>query len=307
VKLPFLIPDQCQSTELEPSRSLSAAASELESRAGIWTVSLMAGFYQADVEFAGPSIIVYADDVEAARSVADDLAKRVLAAETQFAGELLTPAEAADLAAAWLGTAPLILADIQDNPGGGAASDNVELLEALVQRRVHDAAVAMICDPKAARLAHACGVGTEVTLALGGRGMPGQRPFAGDFTVVSTNRHPVALEGPFSGLSVDIGLSAALRIGGVHVVVCSKPSQCLDRAYFRAHGIEPERQRVLVLKSAAHYRGDFGSIAGRIVDVATNSACVADATRLNFRKLRPDVRLSGLGPTLADLGRLSNS
>jgi microcystin degradation protein MlrC len=303
VRIPYLFPDPAQCTDLEPAKSLYRMTAQMEERPGVWTASLMAGFYQGDVPFAGPSLFVYADDQATADAAASELEEAILEAEPSFSGRLLSVEEAVERAAAWEGAAPLILADIQDNPGGGAASDNIELLEALAARGVPDAAVAMVCDPDAARTAHEAGVGARVKLALGGKGTDGQTPLVGEFTVVATNRHPIALEGPFSGLSIDIGQSAALRFGGVHVVVSSKPSQCLDRAYFRAHGIEPERQRVLVVKSAAHYRADFEPMAGGILDVATNSGCVADATKLPFRKLREDVRLSGMGPTLADLRR----
>ncbi len=302
-QLPFLIPDQCQSTDLEPARSLYAMARDMEEQSGIWSVSLMCGFYQADVEFAGPSIFVFADTQAAADSALAGLAGAVMDAEGSFRGELLAVQAAADLASRWSGSTPLILADIQDNPGGGAASDNVELLEALLGSGVRNAAVGMICDPAAARQAHASGIGSTINLSLGGKGTPTQRPLVADFEVTALREGTVALTGPFSGLDIDLGLSAAVRIGGIDVIICSKPTQCLDRAYFRVHEIMPEERHVLVLKSAAHYRGDFAAIAGQIADVATDSACVADATRLPYTRLRTTVRLSGHGRTLADIQR----
>jgi microcystin degradation protein MlrC len=299
--LPYFIPDQCQSTELEPARSLYDKVREIDGRQEIWSASLMAGFYQADVSFAGPSLFVYADDPQAAEAAADELEDLLLSAEPLFQAELWSVEKAVEAATTWSGTGPLLLADIQDNPGGGAGSDNVEILEALVARSVTDAAVGMICDPKAAMAAHSAGVGRTVRLELGGKSMPGQAPFTADFIVTSLNADPIPLSGPLAGTAVDVGLSAGVRIGGVHVVICSKPVQCLDRAYLRLHAIQPEEQRVIVLKSAAHYRADFSALAGKIIDVATNSACVVDATKLEYHKLRKHVRLSGLGPTLADL------
>lgn len=295
-QLPFLMPDDCQTTDLEPARSLYAIVERLDTQMGVWAASLMEGFYQADVEFAGPSIFVYADDQDIADAVADEIEGAVSAAEPAFATTLLLPDEAAEIALAWDDPRPLLLADIQDNPGGGGAADNTELLESLVERGVDGAAIAMLCDPAAADQAHAAGICACVHLRLGGRSMPVQRPFEADFIVMALNDAPIQLSGPLAGLCVDVGRSAALRVRGVQVVVTSRPTQCLDRAFFRAHGIEPERQHVLVVKSANHYRADFAATAGRILNVATNSACVADATKLPFQKLREGVRLSGLGP-----------
>jgi len=45
---------------------------------------------------------------------------------------------------------PVILADTQDNPGGGAASDTVGVLTALVEADAQDAVVALMYDPAVA-------------------------------------------------------------------------------------------------------------------------------------------------------------
>ena len=59
-----------------------------------------------------------------------------------------------------------------------------------------------------------------------------------------------------------LGPMARLAIGPVEVLVSSRKQQAADQAMFRHLGVEPSRQRVLVLKSAVHFRADFGAIAG---------------------------------------------
>uniref|UniRef100_UPI0022BA09D8 MlrC C-terminal domain-containing protein n=1 Tax=Klebsiella pneumoniae TaxID=573 RepID=UPI0022BA09D8 len=67
--------------------------------------------------------------------------------------------------------------DIQDNPGAGGTGDTVGIIEALVAQKVADAVVAILADPESAAKAHAAGVGATVTLELGGKSVPGQKPF----------------------------------------------------------------------------------------------------------------------------------
>src|SRR5258708_28193621 len=61
---------------------------------------------------------------------------------------------------------PMVLADVSDNAGGGAASDSTFILKALLDRNVKDAAVGMICDPGPVKLAFEVAQGAESDLGL---------------------------------------------------------------------------------------------------------------------------------------------
>jgi microcystin degradation protein MlrC len=88
---------------------------------------------------------------------------------------------------------------------------------------------------------------------------------------------------------------AALRIldgaSGVRVVVGSHRCQCLDRAIFRHVGIEPERTRILAVKSTVHFRADFEAIASEVLQVEAPGANPCRVETIAYRKLRPGVRL----------------
>src|SRR5205814_10456236 len=64
---------------------------------------------------------------------------------------------------------PMVLADVSDNAGGGAASDSTFLLKALLDKKIKDAAVGMIWDPGAVKLAFEAGEGAELDIRLGGK------------------------------------------------------------------------------------------------------------------------------------------
>ena len=51
-----------------------------------------------------------------------------------------------------IGKYPIILADQSDNPGGGAPSDNTEILQLFLDRNLEDAVVLHIRDPETAQV-----------------------------------------------------------------------------------------------------------------------------------------------------------
>jgi microcystin degradation protein MlrC len=95
---------------------------------------------------------------------------------------------------------------------------------------------------------------------------------------------------------MDMGPSAALRIGDVRVVVSSHKAQLADQSMYRYVGIEPTEQAILVNKSSVHFRADFEPIAEKLLICAAPGAMPADTASLPWTKLRPGVRIKPNGP-----------
>jgi microcystin degradation protein MlrC len=217
-------------------------------------------------------------------------------AEPDFAGRLWQPAEAVAYALAHPGPKPVILADTQDNPGGGGTSDTTGLLAELIRQQAPDAALALLCDPEAARAAHAAGVGAVLRgMPLGGRhGPEGVTPLVSDWRVERLGDGRFLATGPmYGGNRCDVGPSALLRpeaAPGVAVLVSSRRLQAADRAIFRHLGVAPERCRLLVLKSSVHFRADFEPIAAEILVVEAPGFVTVDPRNLPFTRLPPNLR-----------------
>lgn len=284
----FLIPITWQCTLVEPARSIYVALDD----AGAEAASFTPGFPAADIADCGPAVLAYAGTQEAADRAAEALLRLVEAAEPRFAGRIWSPDEAVRHAMAAGSSRPVVIADTQDNPGGGGTSDTTGMLAALVRNGAEGAALGVMADPAAALAAHAAGEGAEIELVLGGRsGIPGDAPFRGRFVVERLGDGNFTGTGPmWGGAKCRLGPMAALRIGGVRVVVASKKLQAADQAIFRHVGIEPAAQRLLVLKSSVHFRADFEPIAAEVLVAAAPGALPADPASLPFRKLRPGVR-----------------
>ena len=298
-QLPYLISPSSASTFTEPCLSIYKTLDEIEKEKEVRSITFMHGFLLSDIDHAGPSIFAYADTQAAADAAADRLLQVLLDHESGFALNLLPPAEAVRQAILKSAKAekPVVLADVQDNAGGGGTSDTVWILEELLRQNTQEAALGLMYDLQAAELIHAAGEGNQVTLDLGGKLMPGHKPLHGTFTVEKLFEGEFDLTGPMNrGTKADMGKMACIRSGGVQIVVCSIRKQNNDQAYFRVVGIEPTQKKILIVKSTNHYRADYQPIASEIIMVEAPGAHIENPTVLDYKNLREGVRLGGLGP-----------
>lgn len=292
VQLPFLIPLTSQCTLLEPFASLTRRCAQLEGD-GVMTVGLTAGFPLADVHDCGPAVFAYGSDPERVRHAAEALAAECCEREGEFAAGWLPIARAVRQTREWLSREerPAVLADACDNPGAGGNADTVELLVALLEAGVGRVAAGVYCDPGAAREAHRVGAGGSFEGQIGTSRGAGGRALRGRFRVAALGDGRFTATGPFyRGSRMELGPMAQLVLGDARIVVASRKQQAADQAMFRHVGVEPAEHDVLVLKSAVHFRADFGGIARRVLIVEGPGPCPLDPGRLAFTRLRPGVR-----------------
>src|SRR5690606_32385099 len=153
------IPIHKQTTFAEPMRGVYDRLAELEKvNSGVESLSFLPGFPLSDIAECGPSVLCYGYDEgavhEASRSLADMIQRQIDA----FDAGLPDAAEAVRQAMAWSGPRPVVLADVQDNAGGGGTSDTTWLLRALIEADAK-AALGMLFDATSAAQAARAGVG----------------------------------------------------------------------------------------------------------------------------------------------------
>ncbi len=298
-RLPFLIPLTAQCTFIEPCKSIYERIEEMEF-GGVSSMSFTPGFHPADIRECGPAVFAYADSQEAADKAADSLTRHIAERENEFATRLLKPAEAIEEARRLItggAKKPIVLADVQDNPGAGATCDTTGLLQAMVEAGVPDAALCLMFDPEAALIAHQAGEGSEIEIPLGGKLFAGSPPYRQRFTVAKTGDGRFLCTGPFyGGTRMNLGPMALLRCNGVDTVVSSTRVQAADKEMYRHLGIEPVKRQILGLKSTVHFRGDFTDIAHEILIVESPGAFIERAETLPYKRLRGGIRLKPLGP-----------
>ena len=259
-----------------------------EQRPGILSITLATGFAWADVPDMGPSLIVVADgDQELAERTATELSDWVYARRETWYRQPLTTRQALE-AGAIAGRFPIMLADMADNTGGGAAGDSVEVLQTFLDLKLDDALLLYMVDPEVAHQAHAAGVGQRIQVSIGGKSDPIQGPpVVGEAEVKALSDGKFTYDGPmYAGLTGDLGTSAWLKIDGVNIVVVCGRAQPLDQAFARSLGIDCSKMKYISLKSAAHFRSGFERLGGSIYNIDAKAVHTHDFAALNHKHRR---------------------
>jgi microcystin degradation protein MlrC len=284
----LLPPIASQLTARGPMRRLYDLADEMERDPRVITVSVFAGFPLADIHDAGLSIYVAThDDPALAAKLADQLEAVAWEHRREFVHRAV-PVREAVAEALRLDVRPVVLADIADNTGGGAAGDGTELLRELLRVDAPSATVACLWDPEAAAACTRAGLGATLTIDVGGKvddrhGAP----------VRMTGRVSALSDGAFvhkgpmlRGLPGRLGPTAVLQSGGVKAILISHRWQTLDPEMIRIVGIDPAAERILVVKSTIHYRAAFEPLAARIIEVDAPGLSSSNLDRYAFTRVR---------------------
>jgi microcystin degradation protein MlrC len=285
----FLIPPVWGCTLVDPAKSIYQHLVD-QIHGEVEAVSLACGFPLSDVPEAGPVVLAYGFDETRVNAAADSLLAEIEQRESEFGGRLYNAQEAVSEAMRLSvgASGPVMLADSQDNPGGGGPGDTTEILRSLVQQHAQDAVVGMISDADAAQAAHRAGTGATINISLGGKsGYLGSYPLTAEFQVLAVSDGRFRATGPMlDGAEMDLGLTALLEVGGVRVVIGSKAVQTLDQSMFRHLGIEPARQKIIAIKSSIHFRNDFQEISAAVLPVISPGPVTIDLSKVPFQDPR---------------------
>lgn len=271
-----------------PIKKLMEQAFAYEAQTGVINVSVYGGFVYSDVHDAGLAFLATVDDDPAlARSIAEDLARRAWEMRHEFVTEMQEPVQAVRHAMQ-AAAGPVVLADVADNTGGGASGDGTELLRALLNQGAEDAVVITMPDPEAVELAFRAGVGGEFRGFVGAKiddahGAPVE--VVGRVRLLSDGRF--VNHGPMgTGTVANVGRTAVLVSGGVEIIVNERRFQPVDPEAARSVGIDPAKRKIVVLKSAVHYRASYEPMASEIVEVDGPGLASPNLGRFEFKNIR---------------------
>lgn len=267
-------------TTQEPMRTVLAQMRAWEQWEGVLAVSLIHGFPWGDVADMGTQALVVTNDrPELGRQLANDLSTRVRALRGKTSNPVL-PFEQA-LARGPSARRPLVVADVSDNPGGGAAGDSTFLLESLL-RRSAPSAFGPLWDPFAVDQARKAGNGGRLRLRVGGKiATTSGQPVDIDAEVIATTD---CLRTPgVGGYEVSYGPSASLRAGSVEIVVTTDREQAMHPSMFSTLGIALGDKYLIVVKSAQHFRAHYEAIAGEIIYASSPGSLNLDFASLKYQ------------------------
>jgi microcystin degradation protein MlrC len=271
-------------TTREPGRSFVDKMQRLEGRDGVLSISLGHGFPQGDVPEHGTRVLVITDNAKPkGDALARELGEEVRAKRGTWRPPALSIDEAIDAAYAEP-KGPVVVADASDNAGGGAASDNTNIIRRLLERGMTDAAVGPVWDPVAVELCHAAGVGATLTLRFGGKtAVASGAPIDGEVTVLGLGKDG---RQTFGKAMVSFGDSAGIRIGGVDVALIAHRTQALGTEIFTASGIDLASKRYIGVKSTNHFHAAYAPIAAKVLYCDGEGPSPIDTRQYPFRKAR---------------------
>ncbi len=293
VRLPLIAPNQSMVTTWQsPLKIAIDRAREIEREPGVIAATVLGGFPFSDTPFTGVATIVVTNgDAALAKRYANELAAICWERRADFTIHPTPVAEA--IAEAMSGTpgSVYVLADIADSGASGTAGDGTAVLQGLLAADARGASVAQIMDREAVAACVAAGVGSTVTLTVGGKhdALHGE-PVAvtGMVRLIHEGHFPIA--GPMgAGTRAGRGTTAVLEIngpGGIELQLTELRGHPHDLNFFRAFGIEPTERRILVLKSAAHFRAAFEPIATKVIEVEAPGISSPDLTAFPYERMR---------------------
>ncbi|MBL0933061.1 MAG: M81 family metallopeptidase, partial [Alphaproteobacteria bacterium] len=128
------------------------------------------------------------------------------------------------------------------------------------------------------------GLGATFALRFGGKiGPASGQPIDATVTVVGLKRDCRQSFGP---TQVPLGDCAAVKVGGVEVVLISNRTQALGLELFENVGIEPRARKMLVVKSTNHFMAAFGPIAKKVIYIDSDGPIPRDYRKIPFTRLQ---------------------
>ncbi|MBT4889114.1 MAG: M81 family metallopeptidase [Rhodospirillales bacterium] len=259
---------------------------------GLLAASVFGGFPLADFHDAGLSVVTIADDDAA---LAEAACNRLLSeAWREKDGWLFhsEPLSETISKAKQITGGPVVLLDHADNSASGGTQDTMAVIKEIIEQELEDVAVFGVCDPVAVSKMEAAGVGSDITIDLGGKvdmpdiGMDGEPlRISGKIRAITDGDFIITV--PMGrGTRESMGKTAVLDTGKVQIVVCSDHTEPFDLGCFRSVGIEPTEKRYLVLKSRIHYRAGFQAIASHEIPCNGVGVTSSDNSLFKFKKVR---------------------
>ena len=275
-------------TPQQPSKSIVDRARALEAAGDVLHISLVHGFPWSDVSSAGAAVLVTTDGAPTtAAQLAQEMALQLWNIRDSDLGhycDINGSLNEAGAAAALPG--PVVIADAADNPGAGTGSDATWILHEVLKRSLDGVAMGLFWDPVALQCVVEAGEGACLDLRIGGHtGALAGTPVEARVKVLRINQNAVIDAMP-GYPPIAVGTLAAVRIAGVQLVVGAYREQVFGPRVFTEVGIDPTRQRILVVKSAQHFYSAFAPFAAKIIYCDSPCSRTIAFDKLPFRHRR---------------------
>ncbi len=173
--------------------------------------------------------------------------------------------------------------DAADATSSGASGDSNAIVHEAIRQGYRGRVLAPVVDPSAVQIAFAAGVGQTIETTLGG-------------AIDSTRFIPLPVrarvrmlsDGKFFSESFgwpwDSGATAVLEADNVTWIVGSRPVSLFDRSWFLAHGQDPRRFDLVIVKSPHCEHHMFAQWCAKLLNVDAPGSTSANVRNLGHQR-----------------------
>lgn len=288
--VPMMVSASAYSTLSGPFKELMDDGLELVEQGELLDFSIYQMQPWLDVPTPHSTVLTVAHDAEKAIEYANLLAAKLYRFRHDFVPALSSIEEIIDRATDPKCARPIVLVDSADSPNAGAAGDSMAVAKVLLQDERQVRAATIVRDQPAVKKAFALGVGATGEFTLGGTIDP-RAP-----RITATGYVKSLHDGEFrnsdvgsAGTASRLGRTAVLVFGELSVVVCEIFVSPGDPQIYRAFGIDPTAQSLVVVKANTSFRSVYSRFASEIHDADTPGAAAPNVSNLPFQRLSRNI------------------
>jgi microcystin degradation protein MlrC len=289
VKLPLVVPAERANTQdpASVSHGFREKLQKWEADPRVLSAGLAMVQPWLDIPELGSAVLVCTDADEAlAATLAGELAADVWQRRRDYLPELVDVDVAVRRAHEQVDGLTL-LGDGADATTSGSTGDGTALLRELVRYDWPRPALVTLVSPELVAEAQGRGIGAEWQTTLGGvRDRRFAEPLSLTVRVHNLFDARFVLSGHLAEkMPFDMGPSAVLRHGNVHIVVTSRTGPHFAAQLFSAAGLDPFSASVLVAKSPCGFRAVYAPHARQIISVRGPGCAPADFWRYPYTQI----------------------
>jgi microcystin degradation protein MlrC len=287
VRIPMVVQAENMTSNRGEFAEMIESAEALERQPGVLSASVFAAQPWLDVEELGwASVVITDNDKDHAEKLAVGLARFIWSRREAFVISLPSVDEALEQAMRIEG-GPVVLAEGADGTMGGGPGDGTAILAGVLRRNIDVPVAAVVVDSVAVEQAIAAGIGSVVTLNVGGKLDPRfTRPVRISAKVKLISDGEFRYKGrAYTGRLVKMGRCVVLANGGISVLIAERSGPTTDPELYRSHGIEPKDMKLVLVKSPLGARLEYEPISKAFISVNSPGCCSPDLRTLPFERM----------------------
>jgi microcystin degradation protein MlrC len=288
-KLPLVVPAERANTQDPASVSfdIRERLQSLERDPHILSAGLATVQPWLDIPEFGTSVLVVSDgDCQLAERNCSEIAAFVWEHRGEYLPELVS-IEAGVRTAFDEPDGLVVLSDSADATTSGAPGDSNHLLREMLKYDWPRPALVTLVDPELVSECARRGVGSEFPAALGGkRDSRNSSPLTATVRVEKLFPAKFVMSGHLAkNMPIDMGPSAVLRIGNIHILVTTRTGPHFAPQFFQSAGVDPFAAQMLVAKSPCGFRAAYAARAKKILVVRAPGCAPSDFWRYPYHNI----------------------